>query len=46
MIYIFNFRDGHRVTVDTAEFCEPDGIGAVLDHLASKHGGITSIELT
>lgn len=44
MLYTFFFKDGHLVDIDLVEFHEPDGIGAIIDHLASKHGGVLRIE--
>jgi hypothetical protein len=42
MVYLVVFNNGLVLHVDTEEF-GPDGIGATLDRLAGKHGGIASI---
>lgn len=38
------FADGQFVDVDTAEFGS-DGMGAILDRLATKHGGVVEIKM-
>lgn len=40
----FIFKDGKCVDIDPMEFGD-DGVGATLDHLAVKHGGVTFVEL-
>lgn len=41
--YKVHYSDGTSIDVDVAEF-EPDGIGAILDHLIHEHGKIIGFE--
>jgi len=43
VIYKVVFTDGHSVDVDVVEF-GADSMGAVMDHLAKKHGGVARID--